>query len=285
MSQIIITERHLIDGSSLRIILSDEISLSKSKYKVGLCWLNLASKLYGGGATKIFVASDSVNGIQHFNGKALIGSFKNSNSRSHFFCESPAPQIFGTLKNGNSIDLSLYNELNEVIPASCIDHLSICLVLLESAEMSHTMLSLSGEIENYTSSHDGLHYICRVELPQSVTFKPGSQIALTELYMPQLYDVAGRRLRKVKGDHNGGMFHCTVDCNSIAFDGSLGTRMLRSFCVKTGERHYAPPYMLFTKLSPGDYNTLEFTFNFKSCADLMRLEFRGRVEICVAITE
>ena len=285
MSQMIITEADFTDGSSLRVALSEEITRSNLQYKIGLCWLNLASKLKSGGASKIFVASDSVNGFQHFNGKALIGSFKNTNNRSHFFCESSSPQIFGKLKNVNSIDLTLYNELNELIPASTINHLSICIVLLESAVMSHTMLSLTGEVENCGSSRDGLQYICRVGLPQSITFKQGSQIALSEVYLPQLYDFNGARVRRVKADHSGGMFHTTIDCNSIAFDASLGTRMLRSFCVKTGERHYTPPYLLFTKLSPGDYNVLEFTFKFKSCADLMRLGFRGQVEICVAISE
>ena len=94
----IITEADFTDGSSLRVALSEEITRSNLQYKIGLCWLNLASKLKSGGASKIFVASDSVNGFQHFNGKALIGSFKHTNNRSHFFVKVHLHRFLANLK-------------------------------------------------------------------------------------------------------------------------------------------------------------------------------------------
>lgn len=282
MAQLVITEKDFIDGTTLRGNLPEEIALSPTQYKVGLCWITLASELDSGGASKIFVASDSVQGVQHLNQKALIGSFQNVNNRRHFFCESSAPQIFGVLKNVNSINLTLYNEDGDVLSATGINHLSICVVLLEAAEMTHTMLSLTGEMIDYGSNQENLQYICRVSMPESITFKTGSKIALTEIFLPKLLTGGGRR---VKSDTSGGIFHVIVECNSIAFDASCGTRILRSFCVKTGQRHYTAPYMLFTRLAPGDYNTLEFVLKFKSCADLMRLKYQGKVELAVAISE
>ena len=285
MAQLIITEGDFIDGSTLRGPLPEEIALSPTQYKVGLCWISLASELRSGGASKIYVTSDSVQGKQHFNQKALIGSFQNVNNKRHFFSESSSPQIFGTLKNVNSINLSLYNEDGNLLSAAGINHLSICIVLLEAAEMSHTILSLTGEMTDYGSNEEHLHYMCRVGIPEGITFSKDSKIALTEIFLPELIEYRRGRTRKVKADQSGGIFHVTLECGSISFDASLGSRILRSFCVKTGQRHYTAPYTLFTRLSPGSYNTLEFTLKFKSCAELMRLKFQGQVEIAVAITE
>ena len=77
MAQLVISEQDFIGGATLRGCLPEEIALSPTQYKVGLCWITLATELKSGGASKIFVTSDSVQGVQHLNQKALIGSFQN----------------------------------------------------------------------------------------------------------------------------------------------------------------------------------------------------------------
>ena len=234
---------------------------------------------------KIFIASESVTGFQPFQNRFLLGSFTNKNTGSHFYSESLTPQIFASLLNVNSIAITLYDEGGKIIPKSEVDHISLCLVMMEESAQSHLMLSLGGEVTKCGDSSDEMEYLCQVNLPPGASFKAGTKLALTEIALPELYSRRTGRLRKVKGDEGGGIFHFSLESDCVAFDASLGTRLLRSFCVKTGQKHYAPPYPLFTKMTPGEYNSFNFTLKVRTCSDLQRLVYKGRMEIMLAITE
>ena len=72
MAQLVISEKDFIDGTTLRGCLPEEIALSPTQYKVGLCWITLATELKSGGASKIFVTSDSVQGVQQDNNGTMM---------------------------------------------------------------------------------------------------------------------------------------------------------------------------------------------------------------------
>ena len=72
MTQLVISEQDFIGGATLRGCLPEEIALSPTQYKVGLCWITLASELKSGGASKIFVTSDSVQGVQQDNNGTMM---------------------------------------------------------------------------------------------------------------------------------------------------------------------------------------------------------------------
>ena len=129
MSQLVITEANYIDGYTLRGALPEKIALSGKSFKIGLCYINLLLPRLK--TRKIFIASDSVSGFQPFQNRFLLGSFINKNTGSHFYSESLTPQIFASLLNVNSIAISLHDENGKIIPKTEVDHISMCLVMLE----------------------------------------------------------------------------------------------------------------------------------------------------------
>ena len=237
-----------------------------------------------GGTRKIYVTSSSVTGSQTIaESSTLLGAFHNRNTLSHFYSETPHPQTHARLNKLNLLNVKLYNENHSVINAQNIHHLAVCLIMMKSDARSGFMLSLSGEVRDYGVEQNVVRYICRTTLPRGIRFGENSLIALTDVFLPELIEERAGEVRPVVGDHNGGVIHYTIESDVISTDSDIGSDLLRSFCLKVGERSYTPPFLLYTKLNPGEHREITFVMKVHACSDLLRLLFRGSLEVNISI--
>lgn len=237
-----------------------------------------------GGSHKIFVTSDSVTGSQSFGQSYLLGSFRNQNINStHFFSETPHPQTHGRLNKVNLLNVTIYDEEYKVINASTVHHIAICFIMVKNKSTSDFMLSLSAEVQNYGSEQNVMRYLCTARLPRGIRINDGAQIALTDVHLPTLYEVNGEETRSIIGDHNGGVIHYTIESSVVSTDSDIGSDLLRSFCLKTGNRLYTPPFLLYTKMNPGEHREITFIMKVHACADLLKFLFRGNLEVNLSI--
>ena len=238
-----------------------------------------------GGSRKIYVSSDSVTGTQSIGPSGfLLGSYHNKNGNlSHFFSESPHPQTHGTLNKVNLLNVSIYDEEYKIIKASDIHHLAICLIMIKNKSTPEFMLSLSADVRDYGSEQSVMRYICTARLPQGIRANDKTLIALTDIYLPKLFEESGGETKAVIGDHNGGVIHYTIQSNIVSTDSDIGSDLLRSFCLRVGERSYTPPFLLYTKMLPGEHRDITFVMKVHACADLLKLLFRGSLEVNLSI--
>lgn len=145
------------------------------------------------------------------------------------------------------------------------------------------MLSLSADVRDYGSHQSVMRYICTARLPHGIRIKDGSLIALTDVFLPKLYEVNDGEAKAVVGDHAGGVVHYTIESNIISTDSDIGSDLIRSFCLPVGVRTYTPPFLLYTKMTPGEHREITFVMKVHACADLLQLQFRGNLEVNVSI--
>ena len=237
-----------------------------------------------GGTRKIYVTSSSVSGSQPFGDSYLLGSFRNKNTNpKHFFSESPHPQTHGRLNKVNLLNVSIYDKDYKVIKAAKIHHLAVCLIMLKCQITPDFMISLSAKVQDYGSEENVMRYICTAHLQRGIRINDRSLVALTDIYLPKLYEVSGQETRAVIGDHNGGVIHYTLESDIVSTDSDIGSNLLRSFCLNVGERQYTPPFLLHTKMVPGEHREITFIMKVHACADLLRLLFRGNLEVNLSI--
>ena len=238
----------------------------------------------GGGSRKIYVSSSSVIGTQTIDTGFLLGSFHNKNDNiKHFFSETPHPQTHGRLNKENLLNVTIYDEDYKIIKASDIHHIAVCLIMIKTNSRPEFMLSLSGDVKDYGTERGVMRYICTARLPQGIRVNDNSLIALTDIYLPKQFDEGEGQARAVIGDHNGGVIHYTVTSNIVSTDSDIGSDLLRSFCLKVGERAYTPPFLLYTKMTPGEHRDITFIMKVHACADLLKFIFSGNMEINLSI--
>lgn len=285
MPQLVLTERHFIDDKTLQIFLPSKLYLSPSEYNVGACWASVT--FIEGGSRKILIGSDCVQGQQSLRNTQLIGSFNNTNNEKHFFCESNFPQVFGKLNKGSALRVQLFDEDTNPICYWRVNHLAVCVVLIKTKmKENNYMLSLSGEVNNNGSDGNVMSYICTVNIPRGIRIKPSSTAAVTDIFLPKLtHTEEDGRIRDVIGDHDGGLLHVSIFSDIVSYDSDINSQLLRSFCVRAGQRNYTPPFLLHTLLSPGEHRNISFTMKVHTCADLLKLKFRGNLEVNLVISE
>lgn len=239
-----------------------------------------------GGSRKIYVTSSSVTGSQTIGDSGvLIGAFHNRNILSHFLSEAPHPQTHARLNRVNLMNVSIYDEGQNIIKAENIHHLAVCLIMMKSEVTSEFMLSLSADIRDYGSEENVARYICTARLPRGIRIRDGTLIAMTDIFLPKLLEEIDGEARAVVGDHNGGVIHYTIESDVVSTDSDIGSDLLRSFCLKVGERSYTPPFLLYTKMAPGEHRDITFVMKVHACADLLRFLFRGTLEVNISIRD
>lgn len=299
MPQIILTESHFIDNFTLQVHVPIKIYHNATKYKIGikyfkiqilrnihvlgLCWLNVT--FLEGGSRKIYVSSSSVTGNQPFGHAGfLLGSYHNKNDNiKHFFSESPHPQTHGSLNKVNLLNVSIYDENYKIIKAADVHHLAVCLIMVKNHTSPGFMLSLCADVREYGTELNVMRYICRAQLPRGIRINEGASVALTDVYLPKMFERSGGQIRSVIGDHNGGVIHYTLESDIVSPESDIGSELLRSFCLRVGERDYSPPFLLYTKMTPGEHREIIFVMKVHACADLLKLLFQGSLEVNLSI--
>ena len=285
MPQLVLTEEHFIDDKTLQIILPTKLYLSSSEYNVGACWVNVT--FLRGGARKILIGSDCVQGYQSIEDTQLIGSFPNTNNDRHFFSESNFPQVFGKLNKGNSLRVRLFDQNQNPIYLNRINHVAVCVVLIKTKmKEKNIMLSLSGEVRNHGSDENVLSYICSANIPQGLRINQGSTGAITDIFLPKLtHTQPDGRVRDIIGDHDGGILRVSISSDIVSYESDINTQLLRAFCIKPGKRNYTPPFLLHTLLNPGEYQAVTLVMKVHACADLLKFIYREVLEVNLVIKQ
>ena len=285
MPQLVLSEKDFVDDKILQIFLPSKLYLSSDQFYVGVCWVYVTFK-QGGGARRILIGSDSVQAHQAVQNTQLIGSFRNRNNQRHFFSEVNYPQFLGKVNKGSSFRVQLFNQDNKSIYLQEVNHIAICVILKKSKmKEKNIMLSLTGELKNYGTDGNDMNYICTANIPKGIRINQNSTVAITDIFLPKLTYTEGDKVRNIVGDHGSGVLHISIFSNVVSYESDINSQLLRSFCIKVGHRNYTPPFLLYTLLSPGEYQSIRFIMKVHTCEDLMRFMFKGNLEVNLAIKE
>ena len=283
MPQLVLSEKDFVSDKILQIFLPSKLYLSSSEFYVGVCWLYVTFK-QGGGARRILIGSDSVQAHQTIQNTKLIGSFRNKNNRRHFFSEANYPQFLGKVNKGNSFSVQLFDQDKKPIYLQEINHIGVCVVLKKSAmKEKNTLLSLTGELKNIGSDGNIMSYICTANIPQGIKIKQDSSVAITDIFLPKLTYTKDDISHNIIGDHESGLLHVSIFSNIVSYESDINSQLLRSFCIKVGHQNYTPPFLLYTLLTPGEYQSITFIMKVHTCEDLMRFIFKGNLEVNLII--
>lgn len=283
MPQLVLSEKDFVSDKILQIFLPSKLYLSSSEFYVGVCWLYVTFK-QGGGARRILIGSDSVQAHQTIQNTKLIGSFRNKNNRRHFFSEANYPQFLGKVNKGNSFSVQLFNQDKNPIYLQEINHIGVCVVLKKSTmKEKNTLLSLTGELKNIGSDGNIMSYICTANIPQGIKIKQDSSVAITDIFLPKLTYTKDDISHNIIGDHESGLLHVSIFSNIVSYESDINSQLLRSFCIKVGHQNYTPPFLLYTLLTPGEYQSITFIMKVHTCEDLMRFIFKGNLEVNLII--
>ncbi len=283
MPQLVLSEKDFVSDKILQIFLPSKLYLSSSEFYVGVCWLYVTFK-QGGGARRILIGSDSVQAHQTIQNTKLIGSFRNKNNRRHFFSEANYPQFLGKVNKGNSFSVQLFDQDKKPIYLQEINHIGVCVVLKKSTmKEKNTLLSLTGELKNIGSDGNIMSYICTANIPQGIKIKQDSSVAITDIFLPKLTYTKDDISHNIIGDHESGLLHVSIFSNIVSYESDINSQLLRSFCIKVGHQNYTPPFLLYTLLTPGEYQSITFIMKVHTCEDLMRFILKGNLEVNLII--
>lgn len=277
MSQFILTQDDYIDERTLYMTFPDRVTQIYRTKKIGVCWVNTAFK-DAGGAERIIACSSDVTSKQSINGKALIGSFVNKHpSNQHFSSEGCSPQVYGKLESPNGLDIYLFDQDFNPIKRSHLQHISICITLLDSMDGSY-LINISGEVVRRGDS-----YQCTIPFDGGLQVVGGTKVGLQEIVIPEM--VSDKTGKVIIGDEAGGVLQTTLRSDIVSTSNLFGDTILRSFCLPIGRRFYSSPYIIMSTAAPGLFNNLSFKIDCVTCDGLRDFHLRGKINLTLLLSQ
>lgn len=139
-------------------------------------------------------------------------------------------------------------------------------------EAKSIMLSLCGELQK-----SGDEYICILDLESPLNIKDGTTVGLQDILLPTLVNYHNHKV--IIRDMDNGSIRVSVHSDIVSTDTILGDQLLRSFCVKVGQRHYESPYPIMLQTRSGTFNKIVLHLKVKTCDGLNYTLYRGNISV------
>lgn len=276
MSQFILTQDNFIDDRALSINFHDRVVQTYKVKRIAVCWVNAAFTSLNG-PQRIIIASSDTSSKQTIKEKSIVGTFTNyQTSNQHFSAESP-PQVYGDLKNPTGLRIYLFNEKSEPIKRQELQHISICLILLDKMDESF-MLNLSGDV---VKRGDG--YLCTIPLASGLQVPGKMRVGLQDVVIPEL--TSNESGRVIIGDEGGGVLQTTIRSDLVSTSNLFGDTLLRSFCLPIGRRFYQSPYLILSTAAPGFYNSFTFNIQCVTCDGFKDFSLKGKLNMTLIFSQ